>query len=88
MPWMRTSVRFSYNAASTAATDGSRMRASAERKTVTGSLEWSATSAAATSVGEPAFALGARRCRRPIRALRCSVEIRGAICATDLPHAA
>ena len=45
---MRTSVRSSYSAASTAAIDGSLIRASADRNTVVGSLEWSPTRSSAT----------------------------------------
>jgi hypothetical protein len=75
IPSIRSSVRSSYIARSTAATDGSASLAAADRCTEAGSVACSATTDRVSATGSPARADGASRCRRPSRARRSSTPI-------------
>lgn len=73
----RTSDPSSYSARSTSAGSGEVSRAQAARWTVAGSVACSPTTASATSSVRSARYAGASRCRRPRRARRAAVSIRG-----------
>jgi hypothetical protein len=76
MPSIRTSVRSSYKARSTASTLGFATRAPTARCTVAGSVACSATMSSATVSGVSARAPGARWCRWASRARRSAVLTR------------
>ena len=73
----RRTVRSSYNSRSISAGDDLDIRALACRKTLGESDAWITTRAAAASATDATCVPAASRCRRPTRARRSSVPMRG-----------
>ncbi len=78
IPWCRIRLRSVYSACSTASTEGCTIRAIADKNTLTGSEEWSATRSSAICGRSSVRVRGNKRCRSASRARRSSAAIREA----------